>query len=561
MRAADDHALVPTLKRQLVEGQIDRREFVRYATLLGMAAPAAYAFVARVTRERLVAPAEAQATLPKGGTLRIAMRCQDLKSPHTYSWIESANSARQVLDYLTVTGVDNVTRPSLIEKWEPSPDLKTWTLRVRKSVKWHNGRQFTADDVVWNLKRVLDPKTGSSVLGLMKGFLLEDYETGEKDDKGNPKKASRLWDANAIQKVDDFTVRLNGKTPQLAVPEQLFHYPLLILDPAENGEFKVGSNGTGAFTLVENEVGRRQVLKAHKPSYWGGGPYLDQLEFIDLGDDPAASVAALASKQVDGLYGADIVQLEALQKIPHVQMYQVTTAYTATARMQPVKPFDDKRVRQAMRYAIDSNAVLQIAHRGLGQPGEHHHVSPVHPEYAKLAPPQRDVARAKKLLSEAGYPNGIDVEIICRPQPAWELLAVQAMVEQWKEAGIRVKINVMPSTQYWEVWTKVPFGFTTWAHRPLGIMSLALAYRSGGPWNESKYSNPEFDRLLTQAEGTLDVAARREIMARLETILQEDGPIVQPVWRAIFTFHDKRVQGFKPHPALYIFGHQLAIQA
>src|SRR5438034_1196634 len=561
MRATDEHALVPTLKRQLVDGQIDRREFVRYATLLGMAAPAAYAFAVKVTGAPLVAPAAAQGTLPKGGTLRIAMRCQDLKSPHTYSWVESSNSARQVLDYLAVTGVDNVTRPSLIEKWEPSADLKTWTLRVRKSVKWHNGRPFTADDVIWNIKRVLDPKTGSSVLGLMKGFLLEDVDTGEKDDKGNPKKSSRLWDAGAIQKVDDFTVRLNGKTAQLAVPEQLFHYPFLILDPVENGEFKVGSNGTGAFTLVENEVGRRQVLKARKQGYWGGGPYLDQLEFIDLGDDPAASVAALASKQVDGLYGADIVQLEALQKIPHVQMYQVTTAYTATARMQPVKPFDDKRVRQAMRYAIDPNAVLQVAHRGLGQPGEHHHVSPVHPEYAKLPPPTRDVARAKKLLAEAGYPNGIDVEIICRPQPAWELLAVQTMVEQWKEAGIRVKINVMPSTQYWEVWTKVPFGFTTWAHRPLGIMSLALAYRSGGSWNESKYSNPEFDRLLTQAEGTLDVASRRETMARLETILQDDGPIVQPVWRSIFTFHDKRVLGFRPHPTLYIFRNQLAIQA
>src|SRR5262252_9169359 len=561
MRSTDEHALVPTLKRQLAERQIDRREFVRYATLLGMAAPAAYAFASRITGRALVAPAAAQTGLPKGGTIRIAMRCQDLKSPHTYSWIESANSARQVLDYLTITGVDNITRPGLVEKWDASPDLKTWTLRVRRNVKWHSGRQFTADDVVWNLKRVLDPKTGSSVVGLMKGFLLEEYETGEKDDKGNPKKSSRLWDANAIQKVDDFTVRLNGKTAQLAVPEQLFHYPFLILDPAENGEFKVGSNGTGAFTLVENEVGRRQVLKARKQPYWGGGPYLDQLEFIDLGDDPAASVAALASKQVDGLYGADIVQLEALQKIPHVQMYQVTTAYTATARMQPVKPFDDKRVRQAMRYAIDSNAVLQIAHRGLGQPGEHHHVSPVHPEYAKLPMPSRDVARAKKLLAEAGYPNGIDTEIVCRPQPAWELLAVQTMVEQWKEAGIRVKINVMPSTQYWEVWTKVPFGFTTWAHRPLGIMSLALAYRTGVPWNESKYSNAEFDRLLTQAEGTLDVASRREIMARLEQIMQDDGPIVQPVWRAIFTFHDKRVQGFKVHPTLYIFGHQLALSA
>jgi peptide/nickel transport system substrate-binding protein len=111
------------------------------------------------------------------------------------------------------------------------------------------------------------------------------------------------------------------------------------------------------------------------------------------------------------------------------------------------------------------------------------------------------------------------------------------------------------------VWTKVPFGFTTWTHRPLGIMSLALAYRSGVPWNESKYSNAEFDRLLAMAEGTLDIAARRELMARLEAILQDDGPIVQPLWRAILTFHDKRVQGFRPHPTRYIFGHQLAIQA
>ncbi len=90
-------------------------------------------------------------------------------------------------------------------------------------------------------------------------------------------------------------------------------------------------------------------------------------------------------------------------------------------------------------------------------------------------------------------------------------------------------------------------------------MSLSLAYRSGVPWNESKYSNPEFDRLPTIAEGTIDVVARRELMAQLEKILQDDGPIVQPVWRAIFTFHDKRVQGYKAHPALYIFGHQLAI--
>src|SRR5437879_11221155 len=249
MRHADEHVLVPTLKRQLVDHLIDRRESLRYAALLGMSATAAYAVVRRVTGEPLVAPAAAQG-LPKGGTLRLGMRCQDLKSPHTYSWVESSNSARQVLDYLTVTGVDNVTRPSLVEKWEASPDLKTWTLKLRRNVKWHNGRQFTADDVVWNLKRVLDPKTGSSVLGLMMGSLLEECESGEKDDKGNPKKSSRLWDANAVQKVDDFTVRLNGKSATLAVPGQLFHYPLLILDPAENAELQLGSNGTRACRLT-----------------------------------------------------------------------------------------------------------------------------------------------------------------------------------------------------------------------------------------------------------------------------------------------------------------------
>jgi peptide/nickel transport system substrate-binding protein len=557
MRHDTEHPLIPTVKRQLVEGQIDRREFLRFATLLGMSAPAAYAFVGKVTGERLLPEARAQA-LPRGGTLRLGMRAQDIKSPHTYSWVASSNSARQVCDYLTVTGTDNITRPGLAEKWEASPDLKTWTLRLRRDVKWHNGRQFTADDVVWNLKRVLDPKTGSSVLGLMKGFILEEFETGEKDDKGNPKKSTRLWDANAIQKVDDLTVRLNGKTAQIALPEWLFHYPLLILDPAENGEFKVGSNGTGAFQMVANEVGRRQTFKARK-DYWGGGPYLDTIEVIDLGDDPAAQVSALASKQVDGLMEAAIVQLDALQKLPHIQIYQITTAQTAVARVHPVKPFDDKRVRQALKYAIDANAILQLSHRGLGSPGEHHHVSPIHPEYAKLPEFKRDVARAKKLLADAGYPNGIDTEIACKPEPAWELLAVQAMVEQWKEAGIRVKINVMPSTQFWEVWTKVTFGFTGWTHRPLGTMVLGLAYRSGVPWNESKYSNKDFDSLLTQAEGTLDVNQRREIMAKLQAILQDDGPIVQPVWRSVFTFYDKRVQGFKMHPTSYIFGHQLAI--
>jgi peptide/nickel transport system substrate-binding protein len=135
------------------------------------------------------------------------------------------------------------------------------------------------------------------------------------------------------------------------------------------------------------------------------------------------------------------------------------------------------------------------------------------------------------------------------------------MAEQWKAAGVRPKINVMPSNKFWEVWDKVPFGFTEWTHRPLGFMVLALAYRTGVPWNESAYSNKEFDDLLSKAEGTVDVKARSEILGKLERIMQEDGPIVQPLWRSVYAAYDKRVSGFQVHPTLYIFGEELAIAA
>ena len=118
----------------------------------------------------------------------------------------------------------------------------------------------------------------------------------------------------------------------------------------------------------------------------------------------------------------------------------------------------------------------------------------------------------------------------------------------------------MPSAKFWEVWDKVPFGFTEWTHRPLGIMVLGLAYRTGVPWNESAYSNKQFDELLTKAEGTLDVKARSEIVGELEKILQEDGPIVQPLWRSIIFPVDKSVKGFQGHPTRYFFCEEWAIE-
>ncbi|WP_284315677.1 ABC transporter substrate-binding protein [Labrys miyagiensis] len=551
------HSYIPTLVGELRGGEVSRRQFLRTATLLGLSAVLAYEAVGEIDP---IGTAHAE-EMPKGGNLRIGMRCMEIKSPHLADFAERSNVIRQVCEYLTFTGRDNITRPYLLEKWEVSDDLKTWTLHIRKDVKWHSGRPLTADDVVWNLKRVSDPAVGSSVLGLFTGYLVEEYDTGEKDKDGKPKKSSRLWSDKAIEKVDDHTVRLNAFAPQIAVPEHLFHYPMFIIDPAENGVFGPGSNGTGPFELVEFTVGKSAKYKA-RTDYWGSGPYLDTFEFVDLGDNPGAQIAAMASRQVDGLSEADAVQINAMKNFPHVAVHKVDTTQTAVARMHPdQKPFNDKRVRQALRLAVDHDKVIQTVLLGAGTSAEDHHVSPTHPEYAALPKYGKDVDKAKKLLADAGYPDGFEIDMVTRPDPIWELNTVQVLAEQFKDIGVRINIKSLPSAQYWDVWTSVPFSLTAWGHRPLGIMTLSLAYRSNAAWNESNYSNPEFDKLLIEAEGILDPKQRSLVMAKIEALMQDDGPIVQPFWRIFSTVMDKKVTGFKLHPSQYIFANEYAVAA
>ncbi len=544
-----EHAHIPVLKRELAENKLDRREFLRLATLLGLSAPAAYGLLGGSDPVRA-----AQVALPRGGHLRIGMAVQDVETPHSYQWWEH-NITRNVCEYLTKTGSDNITRPCLLQDWSASDDLRIWTLRLRRGVKWRSGRDLTADDVIWNLRHLLDEDTGSSVLGLMRGYMLSVYEEGGRQ-------RTRIWDANAIERVDSHTLRLNCKIPQLAVPEHLFHYPCHILDPEEGGRFGPRSNGTGAFDLVEHEVGKRSLLAA-RTDYWGDGPHLETMEFVDLGDDPAAAVKALAAGRVHGLHFVDSVQMDALKFQPRLRHYSTPTADTAVARGKVTRPpFDDPRVRKAMRLAIDTETTQRVILGEHGLPAEHHHVSPVHADYARLEPFGRNVAAAKALLAQAGHSNGIDLGVIdCKAAPSWEFNAVQAMVEQWRDAGIRCKVNLMPASEYWRVWDKTPFGFTEWAHRPLGVMALGLAYRSGGPWNESEYANPEFDRLLDRAEGILDADERRVVLRQIERLMQGDGPIVQPLWRSVATVMDEKVKGFQMHPTRYIFGNELALES
>lgn len=550
------HPALRDLQDRLNRGLIRRRDFLASASRLGLSAAAALAMAGpaggAVGRSVAAQPAPTGEAPKVGGTLRCSMNVKEIADPATYDWSEKSNVARHMIEPLVRINDDNIAEPHLAERWEVSEDLKTWTFHLRQGVRWSNGDAFNADDVIFNFARWLDPSTGSANLSRFSA-LTTTVETGKTDAAGKPI-LSTSGRPGAVEKLDGHTVRFHLSQPDVTLPESMADYTALIVHRGfaeAGGDLAKAPVGTGAFVLERISVGEQAVLKKRTDApWWGGDVYLDRIMYIDHGDDAAAQIAALVSDQADTNLRTAVEQVETFRAIPKLRLLEAATASTGVARMKvTAAPFTDIRVRRAIQACIDHDRWLELTYRGFGLPGEDHHVSPIHPEYAELPKLRQDYALAKRLLAGAGHGNGLELSIDCSATPTFEQNACKALAEMCKPAGISIAINVLPGGTYWDRWLTTPFGFTSWAHRPLGIQSLNLAYRTGAPWNETSFSNPEFDRLLDEAGTILDPAERRRVMAKLQAMLQGEAIIPQALWRSIFVVAHERVRGMRAHPA------------
>ncbi len=518
--------LFETLTRSAADGRLDRREFLALSSVLGLSVAAGLGAL----------PGVAQAQTPKrGGVLRVGQQVLAINDPRNYDWPQKSNVARQFCEPLVRWQPDGSFTPSLLESWEVSDDARTYTLKVRQNATWTNGDAFTADDVVFNIRRMADANVeGNSMAARLVALRDGEAKTAAED---------------AVVKLDDFTVQLNLRTPDITLIPSFGDYPALCVHPSfpDGGDLAQAPIGTGAFELASFEVGVKAVFKRRENgAWWGGEALLDGIEFLDLGTDESTFLAAFTGGEID-MNDETSPDFATSNDAVGLVRESAVTATTMVARMNTqAAPFTDLRVRNAVQLAVDNAVVLELGVAGLGTVAENHHVAPVHPEYAEIPKVAPDPAKALALMTEAGHAE-TELELISLDE-GWLATTSDAIAGQLRDAGIKVKRTVLPGSTFWDGWTKYPFSTTSWGARPLGVQIYALAYRTGEAWNESAHSNPEFDAKLEEALGIFDPDQRRPLMAEMEKMLQDSGVIIQPYWNQLIMHRVEAVRGYQRHP-------------
>ena len=467
----------------------------------------------------------------RGGTLRTEHQWMPYMQDPATDGVGTGLVGLSIAESLVWVGKDLVPRPQLIKSWEVSEDAKEWTLHLQEGVTFNNGKAFDADDVIWNFQHWLDPDVGSSMAAKLD-----------------------MLSPEGIEKVDDLTIKLTLNRPYADFPLSLYDYPGMIAPEGGWEDFYSGDPadaiGTGPFMLEEYIPDERFVL-VRNPNYWRMGedgeplPYVDKV-VVTAGWDDAARLAALVGDEADLLAptGAGIIpDLEANDDID--VFYRDTGWITPIVMRLDTPPFDDARVRQALRLVQDREKIRDLIFPD-GRVGYDHWIRSDVPEYCPdtdVSGHPQDIEAAKALLADAGYPDGIELEL-ATGDDAHRAAYAQVYKEMAAEAGIDISINLMPSAAFWDQWQEWPFSISGWNGRIPATISPSLALRCGSVeagWGETYYCNEEFEEILDQAESTVDVDKKRELLCQIQSFMQEDAPMLIPFWMVEYSANQARL--------------------
>ena len=475
--------------------------------------------------------ASAAIFLANGAAAESVMRIAVGTSLSTLDPARTSTGEEYIYDNLLFNGLtrmraDLSIEPELAEKWEYTEDLKSWTFHLRHGVKFHSGREMTADDVIATFQRILDPATASPPRS--------NYDMIDK-----------------MTAVDPYTVRFDLKYSYGGFADILSDRQVKIVPRDQVGELPTHPVGTGPFMFKSYTPGDRLVL-VRNPNYWEKGqPKLDGVEERII-PEMSARIAALQAGDIDVIWDLPPEQVKTLSQNATLRVESVPTpSWDASIMNNAIPPFNDVRVRRAFHMAVDKRDVVESVLFGQGAPTLSP-IPPTHPFFSKDIPfGKADPAAARKLLAEAGHPNGIKVALVVPGgRPVRERLGV-ALQQLARPGGFDIEIKTVPFSQYSaEVSGKVPFYIDGYFARPTIDTALYAFYHSDGSWNVRlwHFSDKRVDEVLDKARLAGDPAAQKPLYLAFQKYIAEDDPSFIAYAVNFICAYRKSVRGVETHP-------------
>lgn len=523
MNQSDERLHVLQIARsEVLAGRMSRRAFLRLGLALGLSAGATALAACGGT-----APASAPTAVPApsgsgpSGRLRVASEVPVQLDPAFASSDAEILILNHVYDYLVDIDAGNNVIPRLAREWTISDDGLRYRLTLASGVTFHDGSPLTAADVVWTFNRLRDASL-------------------------------QLPTADLYANIADIAADgENAVVFTLSAPNPFFLYDLsdnhaLILR-AGTANPATTFNGTGPFKVVEYRTENRIDLAANPAYFQTGKPAVADLEIIFFADQVAA-VDALRGGQVDLVLRMPTPLFQTLQQTTGIVAVQTPTNGFDLVRLRADRePGNKPEVIRALKLATDRQAIFRQVKAGLGAVGRDSPIGPLFSTYySEETPlPARDPAAARALLASAGYPDGLKLDLHVPDSGDRPDLAV-VLKEQWAEAGIDINVIVEPESVYYgdNGWLEVDLGITGWGSRPVPQFYLDVMLVSGAVWNESHFSDAEFDALAATARTTLDEAERAHAYREIQRILIERGPIIIPYFFAQLSAHREGLRGY-----------------